>query len=118
MDAQKTLVLSFILFYLTMIIKYNFKIISIDSTNWRWITWLWTTSIEIICYIRWKNSCIITIIVINFNIIVINKLESLDAILSLGSIATERNFIRPEIVEDSVIIIKNGRHPLQVIKNH
>lgn len=44
-----------------------------------------------------------------------NILESIDAILSLGLIAIERNFIRPEIVEDPIIIIKNGRHPLQVV---
>lgn len=37
----------------------------------------------------------------------------LDATISLGVIAMERNFTRPDISEDSVIIIKNGRHPLQ-----
>ena len=41
--------------------------------------------------------------------------ESLDATISLGTIAVERNFIRPEIVDESVVIIKDGRHPLQVL---
>ena len=40
-------------------------------------------------------------------------LECLDAIISLGSIAKERNYTRPEIVEESVVIVKAGRHPLQ-----
>mmetsp|Transcript_20937 Transcript_20937/g.35306 ORF Transcript_20937/g.35306 Transcript_20937/m.35306 type:complete len:347 (+) Transcript_20937:2667-3707(+) len=40
-------------------------------------------------------------------------LESLDAIISLGTIAKERNYARPEIVEDPVVIVKAGRHPLQ-----
>jgi DNA mismatch repair protein MSH5 len=40
-------------------------------------------------------------------------LESLDATISLGAIAVERNFVRPEIVDESVVIIKDGRHPLQ-----
>lgn len=42
-------------------------------------------------------------------------LDSLDAILSLGSIAAEMNFVRPEITEEPVIVIKNGRHPLQAL---
>jgi DNA mismatch repair protein MSH5 len=40
-------------------------------------------------------------------------LESLDAIISLGTISKERNYVRPEIVEDPVVIVKSGRHPLQ-----
>mmetsp|Transcript_25914 Transcript_25914/g.38373 ORF Transcript_25914/g.38373 Transcript_25914/m.38373 type:complete len:115 (+) Transcript_25914:487-831(+) len=42
-------------------------------------------------------------------------LESLDATISLGTIATEMRFSRPDIVEDPVIIIKGGRHPLQIL---
>lgn len=40
-------------------------------------------------------------------------LKKIDAIISLGVIATEMDFVRPEIVEESVIIIKEGRHLLQ-----
>jgi DNA mismatch repair protein MSH5 len=42
-------------------------------------------------------------------------LSSLDAIISLGTIAFEYDFIKPEIVNESVIVIKGGRHPLQCI---
>jgi DNA mismatch repair protein MSH5 len=38
---------------------------------------------------------------------------ALDATLSLATVAKEMNFVKPEISEDNVIIIKNGRHPLQ-----
>eukprot|EP01038_Epipyxis_sp_PR26KG_P012141 gene12141-16255_t len=38
---------------------------------------------------------------------------TLDALISLGTIAIEHNLIQPEIVEDSIIIIKKGRHLLQ-----
>lgn len=38
---------------------------------------------------------------------------NLDAIISLGQIATEMNFVKPEVVEQNIIVIKNGRHPLQ-----
>ena len=40
-------------------------------------------------------------------------LASLDAITSLGTIAREMDFVRPEIVEDSMILIQGGRHLLQ-----
>lgn len=40
-------------------------------------------------------------------------LKKIDAIISLGVIATEMDFVRPEIVDESVIIIKEGRHLLQ-----
>ena len=40
-------------------------------------------------------------------------LASLDAIISLGTIAREMDFVRPEIVEDSMILIQGGRHLLQ-----
>jgi DNA mismatch repair protein MSH5 len=40
-------------------------------------------------------------------------LSKVDAIISLGAIAAEMDFVRPEIVEESVIIIKEGRHLLQ-----
>lgn len=37
---------------------------------------------------------------------------SLDAIISLGMVALENNFIKPEVVNDPVIFIKGGRHPI------
>ncbi|CAM9928524.1 unnamed protein product [Ascophyllum nodosum] len=37
----------------------------------------------------------------------------LDAAMSLASVASDFGFVRPEVVQDNVIIIKNGRHPLQ-----
>lgn len=40
-------------------------------------------------------------------------LSSLDAIISLGTIARERDFVRPEIVDEPVIQIQGGRHLLQ-----
>lgn len=40
-------------------------------------------------------------------------LSRIDAFISLGVIATEMDFVRPEIVDESVIIIKEGRHLLQ-----
>lgn len=40
-------------------------------------------------------------------------LESLDATISLGVIANEMACTRPDIVDDAVVIIKGGRHPLQ-----
>lgn len=40
-------------------------------------------------------------------------LGTLDAIASLGVIAKEMDFTRPEITDDGVIAIKGGRHPLQ-----
>ena len=63
-------------------------------------------------------------------------MSSLDAVISLGIIARENNFIRPEIVggsssismtqqqqgkeeeeDDAIIVIKSGRHPLQCLTN-
>lgn len=40
-------------------------------------------------------------------------LANLDALISLGTIAFEMKLTRPQIVDDNVIVIKNGRHPLQ-----
>ena len=34
-------------------------------------------------------------------------------IYNIGTIAKEMNFIKPEIVQENVIIIAKGRHPLQ-----
>lgn len=42
-----------------------------------------------------------------------SALSNLDAVLSLGQLALERNLVPPTISEDPVIIIKNGRHLLQ-----
>lgn len=44
---------------------------------------------------------------------VASMLSKMDALISLGMIAIEMDFVRPEIVEESVIIIKEGRHLLQ-----
>jgi DNA mismatch repair ATPase MutS len=41
-------------------------------------------------------------------------IESMDAIISLGTVAVELNFKRPLMSEEDVIIIKGGRHILQV----
>eukprot|EP00903_Cladosiphon_okamuranus_P011998 g11267.t1 len=40
-------------------------------------------------------------------------LAELDAALALAAVAADFGFVRPEVVEDNVIMIKNGRHPLQ-----
>lgn len=40
-------------------------------------------------------------------------LSRIDAFISLGVIATEMDFVRPEIVDEPVVIIKEGRHLLQ-----
>eukprot|EP00752_Nemacystus_decipiens_P013400 g11865.t1 len=40
-------------------------------------------------------------------------LAELDAALALAAVAGDFGFVRPEVVEDNVIMIKNGRHPLQ-----
>jgi DNA mismatch repair protein MSH5 len=42
-----------------------------------------------------------------------SALGELDALISLGQIALERQYVRPEISDESTIIIKGGRHPLQ-----
>ena len=40
---------------------------------------------------------------------------SLDAVMSLGVVARERDYVRPIITADKVIAIKSGRHPIQEI---
>ena len=40
-------------------------------------------------------------------------LSSLDAILSLGCVAYDMDFVRPQIVDEPLIIIKGGKHLLQ-----
>ena len=42
-----------------------------------------------------------------------DMLASLDATMSLGIVANERNFVRPDISENKTIAVKGGRHPLQ-----
>ena len=42
-------------------------------------------------------------------------LSHLDALISFAEVAQERQYVKPEISEENVIVIKNGRHPLQVI---
>ena len=44
-------------------------------------------------------------------------LSQLDALISLAEVAQERQYVKPAISDENVIIIKNGRHPLQVILN-
>lgn len=39
-------------------------------------------------------------------------LAKLDALASLGRIATEKRYCRPQITEEPVLQVKNGRHPL------
>ena len=41
------------------------------------------------------------------------SLASLDALISLGLIAKERDYVCPEIVDAPVLVIEGGRHPLQ-----
>ena len=38
---------------------------------------------------------------------------SLDAVMSLGVIARERDFVRPTVSTEPIVAIKDGRHPLQ-----
>lgn len=42
-------------------------------------------------------------------------LSQLDALISLAEVAQERQYVKPEISDENVIVIKNGRHPLQVM---
>ena len=45
-----------------------------------------------------------------------NLLASLDAVCSLGIVAQENNFVRPQLTEDRhLVVIKGGRHPLQTV---
>ncbi|CAN0073137.1 unnamed protein product, partial [Phaeothamnion confervicola] len=37
----------------------------------------------------------------------------LDALLALAAVAVDFGLVRPQVVEANVVIIKNGRHPLQ-----
>ena len=41
------------------------------------------------------------------------ELASLDALISLGTIAIQHNLVKPEIVADPVVVVKGGRHMLQ-----
>ena len=41
-----------------------------------------------------------------------NKLASLDVFCALATVALEQNYVRPQFVDDKVIQIKNGRHPV------
>ena len=40
-------------------------------------------------------------------------MSNLDAIISMGTIASELNLVRPQMTEDNVLVIKGGRHVLQ-----
>lgn len=44
------------------------------------------------------------------------RIGRIDAIASLAQVATERAWVRPEIVEESIIAIERGRHP--VVESH
>ncbi|XP_013079095.2 mutS protein homolog 5-like [Biomphalaria glabrata] len=44
---------------------------------------------------------------------VLDKIADLDCLLVLSSCASEFNYVRPHLVQDCVIDIKSGRHPLQ-----
>ena len=41
------------------------------------------------------------------------SLAELDAVLSLASAAVDLGLVRPNMVEENVVVIKAGRHPLQ-----
>lgn len=41
-------------------------------------------------------------------------LAELDVDMALASVALEFNFTRPQVVEEPVVMVKDGRHPLQV----
>lgn len=43
---------------------------------------------------------------------VCKKIAELDCLLSLAEAALKNNYVRPEITEDGVILIKDGRHPV------
>lgn len=43
---------------------------------------------------------------------VADVMASLDVIMSLGLVSKERNFVQPEIVEQPIMAIQGGRHPL------
>lgn len=40
------------------------------------------------------------------------RMAQLDVLLSLGGVAKTNNYVRPNLVEDSGVAIKNGRHPV------
>lgn len=40
------------------------------------------------------------------------KLSVLDVLCSLAKAASENNYVRPELVEEKIVQIKNGRHPV------
>ena len=40
------------------------------------------------------------------------KLSVLDVLCSLAKVAAENNYVRPELVQEKVLQIKNGRHPV------
>ena len=40
-------------------------------------------------------------------------ISNLDAIISLGSVASELGFVRPQMTEENILVIKGGRHVLQ-----
>ena len=42
-----------------------------------------------------------------------SALADVDALLALGTVAAEMDFVRPDISEQPIIAIKQGRHPLQ-----
>jgi DNA mismatch repair protein MSH5 len=42
-----------------------------------------------------------------------SALADVDALLALGIVAAEMDFVRPDISEEPIIAIKQGRHPLQ-----
>lgn len=39
-------------------------------------------------------------------------IAQIDALCSLGHCAAQRNYVRPELVEESVVTIRDGRHPV------
>jgi DNA mismatch repair protein MSH5 len=41
-----------------------------------------------------------------------DTMASLDVIMSFGKVSTERQFVQPEVVEEPLLAIQGGRHPL------
>lgn len=43
---------------------------------------------------------------------VVNKLAVADCLLSLSSVASQADYVKPTFVEDDLLDIRNGRHPM------
>ena len=53
---------------------------------------------------------------LNYELLLVSSFDiiiELDVILSLTLSAHDYNFVKPNLVDDTIISVKNGRHPLQ-----